>query len=209
MNYFDLLPKFNIIEPNNLKGLQPGFVVAQAEPAGVYNADGTMKAVSAINAANKLINTNTTGHYFVENGQLAALTKDGYVDYDTYAATVLGNGLPDPAKVAEVLSTPLYVTYTEEIVAVGNDFKYYAAEINHDPARLVQLIPGDEFTTTYAPDSDQMAAAITAGRIACITRNYIDGNTTATDHAQYCFDDFLDCNKFADGQPSYTYVFLK
>ena len=31
MAFYDLLPKFNYIEPNNLKGLQPGFVVAQVE----------------------------------------------------------------------------------------------------------------------------------------------------------------------------------
>lgn len=29
MAIYDYLPKFNYIEPNNLKGLQPGFVVAQ------------------------------------------------------------------------------------------------------------------------------------------------------------------------------------
>ena len=204
MNYFDLLPKFNIIEPNNLKGLQPGFVVAQAEPAGVYNADGTMKAVSAINAANKLINTNTAGHYFVENGQLAVLTKDGYVDYGTFVA----NG-GTPVAPAVAATTPLYVTYTEEIVAVGNDYKYYAAEINHDPARLVQLIPGDEFTTTYAPTSNQMAEAISEGRIALLTKQPIIAGQATTNNHTYSFDDFLDCNKFADGQPSYTYVFLK
>ena len=193
MNIFDFLPKFNIIEPNNLKGLQPGFVVAQVEPKGVYNADGSLKNKAAVAAANKLINTTIDGHFFVENGQLAQLTADGYIDYKT-------NG--DKA-------APLFVTYTEEIVPFGGNFKYYAAEITHDPARLVQLIPGDEFTTTYAPNSDQMADAIEDGRIACITRNYINGASTATDHAQYCFDDFLDCNKFADGQPCYTYVFLK
>jgi hypothetical protein len=31
MAIYDYLPKFNYIEPNNLKGLQPGFVVAQVE----------------------------------------------------------------------------------------------------------------------------------------------------------------------------------
>ena len=31
MAFYDYLPKFNYIEPNNLKGLQPGFVVAQVE----------------------------------------------------------------------------------------------------------------------------------------------------------------------------------
>ena len=31
MAIYDYLPMFNYIEPNNLKGLQPGFVVAQVE----------------------------------------------------------------------------------------------------------------------------------------------------------------------------------
>ena len=31
MAIYDYLPKFDYIEPNNLKGLQPGFVVAQEE----------------------------------------------------------------------------------------------------------------------------------------------------------------------------------
>ena len=31
MAIYDYLPKFNYIEPNNLKGLQPGFVVAQED----------------------------------------------------------------------------------------------------------------------------------------------------------------------------------
>lgn len=193
MNIFDFLPKFNIIEPNNLKGLQPGFVVAQVEPKGVYNSDGTLKNKAAVAAANKLINTTIDGHYFVENGQLAQLTADGYIDYKTNADE----------------TAPLFVTYTEEIVSFGGNFKYYAAEITHDPARLVQLIPGDEFTTTYAPDSDQMADAIADGRIAVLTKNYIDGDTTVANAHTYSFDDFVESNKFADGQPSYTYVFLK
>ena len=31
MAIYDYLPVYNFIEPNNLKGLQPGFVVAQME----------------------------------------------------------------------------------------------------------------------------------------------------------------------------------
>ena len=58
MAIYDLLPKFGYIEPNNLKGLQPGFVVAQmpvAESAtaaltyereGKYMENGTICAIS-------------------------------------------------------------------------------------------------------------------------------------------------------------------
>ena len=54
MAFYDLLPKFNYIEPNNLKGLQPGFVVAQMENVaeellkdGKFFANGAICAISA------------------------------------------------------------------------------------------------------------------------------------------------------------------
>ena len=60
MAIYDYLPKFNYIEPNNLKGLQPGFVVAQEERvAGELLKNGMF-----------------------ENGKLCALTKDGIVAAD-------------------------------------------------------------------------------------------------------------------------------
>lgn len=58
MAIYDYLPKFNYIEPNNLKGLQPGFVVAQEE-----------------RVASDLLKD---GRFF-ENGKLCALSKDGIV----------------------------------------------------------------------------------------------------------------------------------
>lgn len=57
MAIYDYLPKFNYIEPNNLKGLQPGFVVAQEGRV----AEGLLK----------------DGMF--ENGKLCTLTKDGIV----------------------------------------------------------------------------------------------------------------------------------
>lgn len=54
MAIYDYLPKFRYIEPNNLKGLQPGFVVAQMEKVaeellvdGKYFANGAICAISA------------------------------------------------------------------------------------------------------------------------------------------------------------------
>ena len=58
MAIYDYLPKFNYIEPNNLKGLLPGFVVAQEERV----AEGLLK----------------DGKFF-ENGKICALTADGIV----------------------------------------------------------------------------------------------------------------------------------
>ena len=60
MAIYDYLPKFNYIEPNNLKGLQPGFVVAQEE------------RVAEVLLKNGMF----------ENGKLCALTKDGIVAAD-------------------------------------------------------------------------------------------------------------------------------
>jgi hypothetical protein len=57
MAFYDYLPKFNYIEPNNLKGLQPGFVVAQEERVAPELLKGDM----------------------FENGKLCALSKDGIV----------------------------------------------------------------------------------------------------------------------------------
>ena len=60
MAFYDYLPKFNYIEPNNLKGLQPGFVVAQEDRVAEELLKGDM----------------------FENGKLCALTKDGIVAAD-------------------------------------------------------------------------------------------------------------------------------
>ena len=57
MAIYDHLPKFNYIEPNNLKGLQPGFVVAQES-----------RVASAL-----------LKNGMFENGKICALTKDGIV----------------------------------------------------------------------------------------------------------------------------------
>ena len=60
MAIYDYLPKFNYIEPNNLKGLQPGFVVAQEDRV----AEDLLK------------------NGMFENGKLCAFTKDGIVAAD-------------------------------------------------------------------------------------------------------------------------------
>ena len=57
MSIYDYLPKFDYIEPNNLKGLQPGFVVAQEERV----AEGWLK------------------NGMFENGRICKLSADGIV----------------------------------------------------------------------------------------------------------------------------------
>lgn len=57
---YDLLPTFHQIEPNNLKGLQPGFVVSQRN---VVKDDSIIKKVNKVR--------------YVENGRLAQISKAG------------------------------------------------------------------------------------------------------------------------------------
>lgn len=64
MAIYDLLPKFNYIEPNNLKGLQAGLVVAQM-PVAETAASALLKDVN--------------GTKFMENGTICAISKDGIV----------------------------------------------------------------------------------------------------------------------------------
>lgn len=64
MAIYDLLPKFGYIEPNNLKGLQPGFVVAQMPVA-----------TSAV----AKLTVNGEGKY-MENGTICAISVDGIIE---------------------------------------------------------------------------------------------------------------------------------
>lgn len=68
-NIYDLLPTFNYIEPNNLKGLQPGFVVAQ---------NGNVDA--------SLLKEDTN---FMENGKICTLDNTGKIVAGTADSKVL------------------------------------------------------------------------------------------------------------------------
>ena len=63
MAFYDLLPTFDYIEPNNLKGLQPGFVVAQMPVA--ETASALLKDVNGVK--------------FMENGTICAISAQGIV----------------------------------------------------------------------------------------------------------------------------------
>ena len=64
MAIYDLLPKFGYIEPNNLKGLQPGFVVAQMPVA---------------KSATAALTYHGEGKY-MENGTICAISVEGIVE---------------------------------------------------------------------------------------------------------------------------------
>lgn len=61
MAIYDLLPKFDYIEPNNLKGLQAGLVVAQM-PVADTAKDTVLK-----------------DNKYMENGTICTISKDGIV----------------------------------------------------------------------------------------------------------------------------------
>ena len=72
MAIYDLLPKFGYIEPNNLKGLQPGFVVAQMPVAESATAALTYKG---------------EGKY-MENGTICAISVDGIIEPTAQSKTL-------------------------------------------------------------------------------------------------------------------------
>jgi hypothetical protein len=159
---FDLLPKFHQIEANNLKGLQPGFVVSQMN---VVKGDSIIKEVNGVR--------------YVENGMLGQITKSGI-------------------KAADGTEKVLFIAYSEPIVTFGHNVSNYATDIDSEDIRMVQLIPGDEWTTDIKPEDTAYAAEIAAGRIAEVTGAEGD----------YSRDDFLATTELADGTEAHHYVFL-
>lgn len=159
---FDLLPKFHQIEANNLKGLQPGFVVSQMN---VVKGDSIIKEVNGVR--------------YVENGMLGQITKGGI-------------------KAADGTEKVLFIAYSEPIVTFGHNVSNYATDIDSEDIRMVQLIPGDEWTTDIKPEDTAYAAEIAAGRIAEVTGAEGD----------YSRDDFLATTELADGTEAHHYVFL-
>ena len=165
MNTYDLLPVFHQLEPNNLKGAQPGFVISQ------------MNAVKG----DSIINTTAVkGARYVENGMLAQITKAGY-------------------KAADGKEAVLFLVYSE-VVLSGLQYRTanFATDIDAENARLIQLIPGDEWTTDIAPTEPAYAAEIEAGHIAEVTGAEGD----------YSRDDFLTTTTLADGTAAHHYIYL-
>ena len=64
MAIYDLLPKFGYIEPNNLKGLQPGFVVAQMPVA-----ESAVSTLTVSKGKSK----------YMQNGTICAISADGII----------------------------------------------------------------------------------------------------------------------------------
>ena len=105
-NIYNLLPTFNYIEVNNLKGIHPGFVVAQMEVA--ESAKATLLK---------------DGKFF-ENGKICAISADGIVA-GTAEAKALFIHYTDPRLVQlipgdEWMSTDANCAIEGRIVKVDN-----------------------------------------------------------------------------------------
>ena len=157
MAIYDYLPTFHVVEPNNLKGLQPGFVVVQME---VKNGCSLLK------------------NGLFENGHICCIGADGI---DIWAA-----------------GKPMFIHFTEPLNTIVNSDKYFAVNTKEECPRLVQLIPGDEWTTDIKPTDTAYAAEITAGRIAEVKGA----------EGEYSRDNFLATKTLADGTEAHHYVFL-
>lgn len=169
-NIYDYLPKFFQIEANNLKALQPGFVVAQVD---AIKANATF----AQEAKNLKGSSATTATNLIANGHIVSLE--------------VNNG---KAEIADPSATGvLYIVYNDPLVTFGpdnTDYSRYATDVKGECLRLVQLIPGDEWTTDMTYD---LTGAL-SGRIVEMTSE----NT----------DDWYANATLPDGTAAKHYIFL-
>ena len=147
---YDYLPRFYQIEANNLKALQPGFVVAQV-------ADIAAAATFTQDVNNIIGSSATTKSGLIANGHIVSLQDDGNGKIEITDAAATG---------------VLYIVYNDPLVTVGSDLDYslYATNTKGECLRLVQLIPGDEWMTDMPYD----LTGNLQGRIAEVTTNSAD-----------------------------------
>lgn len=141
MAIYDYLPTFDYIEPNNLKGLQPGFVVAQVED----------------------IDPSLLTNGMMANGKICALEMQDHSEDED------GSDMRLTIVPATASHTVLYIHYTEPLNTILNSDKHFAVKVEDECPRLVQLIPGDEWMSTAEleedVDEDGASIGILGGRI--------------------------------------------
>ncbi len=127
MSIYDRLPKYHVVEANNLKGLQPGFVMAQTDVA----ESCTLKE----EGANLLAN----GHLMM------AKASSNKVEMDIWSAAADSNRT----------NPVMFLVFTDPLNTLLQSDKYFVNDLDSENARFVQLIPGDEWTTDidYANDA--------------------------------------------------------
>lgn len=130
MAIYDLLPKYHQVEANNLKALQPGFVVSQMPFKA--NDELLKEKFNLVGSSSEKVGS------MVANGHIVTISKDGIC-----AVGAAGDSL--------------FITYNDPIVTVGprQHYAFYATNINEECVRAVQLIPGDEWMS----DIDLLAEA--------------------------------------------------
>lgn len=159
MALIDRMPKYAHIEPNNLKGLQAGLVVAQMPVA-----ESAKEAL--------------TSDGMMENGTICDISVEGIIAPTT-------------------TSKNLFICYNEPLNTVYGGDEFYAVDLAEEHARLVQLMPGDEWMTskklTLTGDSNPLA-----GRIVEVTTSTGLGKS----------DDWFSSSVMANGDTGYHYVFI-
>lgn len=138
---YDYLPTFNFFEPNNLKGLQPGFVVSQAE---VVEESGLFET----------INGEVTP--FVANGRIATITADG-MDVATANSKVLFVTYSEPLNTIRD-NDKYYATNTEKEcvrfvqLIPGDEITVGVDKMGAEYAALADRLVEVDADSTYSSD---------------------------------------------------------
>lgn len=156
MAIYDRLPKYGYIEPNNLKGLQSGFVVAQMPVA-------------------ESASESLAPEGYMANGTICDISVDGII-----------------APTAS--SKNLFICYTEPLNTMYDADELFAVNVKEEHPRLVQLIPGDEWTASKELD---LSGAL-SGRIVKVEKTSGLGKS----------DDWFSCETMANGDKGYHYIFI-
>lgn len=187
MAFYDNFPRYYQIEANNLKGLQPGFVVSQIP----------VKAGSTFlqEKFNKLGSSSTSATKMIANGHIVMISAEGIVDpavEEVAVDTSTGKG-------SVVAPSPLYIVYNDPLNTILNKANFYATDLDQEHLRCVQLIPGDEWMSDM--ELDLTATSALYGRIVEIT----EAGTAAI----YGSDDWFAMSELADGTSAHHYMFIK
>lgn len=124
MAIYDYLPKYYQIEANNLKGLQPGFVVAQLP---VVTGEDFLQE-----KFNKKGSSSTSATKMIANGHIVSVSGNGIVDAE--------------------MGAPLFIVFNEPLKTLFDAEAFYATNLDEEHLRCVQLIPGDEWMSDMELD---------------------------------------------------------
>ena len=179
MAIYDYLPKYHQIEANNLKALQPGFVVAQMP----FKANDDLLQAKF----NIVGSTDTTVQNKVANGHIVSISKDGL-------CTAAENSV-------------LFITYNDPLVTFGprTHYAFYATNLDEEHVRAVQLIPGDEWMSDIDYFEQSGGSYVYPGAANLIGRVV---KVDATNDELGQSDDWFAMDELPDGTSAFHYVFI-